>query len=225
MSQCTARSKRSGAQCLRTASPGFSVCSMHGSKGGGPIKHGRYSKYAPVRMLGQIEESLANPELVSLRDTLAVMDAFIVQRLPDLGGEEPAKLWGYVATSIGEFPEVIERFRKATGPLADQEFKDAFEAIGRWYEVLARLVNNGLGHQRAESELRGLFQEQAQLAKQETRREALLQQGVTIKQIGVLVALIVDSLRRNVEDPDARRAIQGDLIRALGAGSGVGPGS
>jgi hypothetical protein len=47
--QCTAKSKQSGKQCKRWASPGSSVCVMHGSRGGAPngnvnaIRHGAFA--------------------------------------------------------------------------------------------------------------------------------------------------------------------------------------
>ena len=50
MAQCTAKAKRSGAQCKRQARCGYPVCPMHGAgqrgrKGGRPVTHGRYSKF------------------------------------------------------------------------------------------------------------------------------------------------------------------------------------
>jgi hypothetical protein len=53
--QCSAKSKQSGSQCKRWATPGSSVCTMHGSRGGAPdgntnsMKHGAFSdKLSPA---------------------------------------------------------------------------------------------------------------------------------------------------------------------------------
>lgn len=59
MSQCTAKSKRSGKRCLKWAIRGRNTCHMHGGKGNGPLtkkgkerarkaafRHGAYTKEA-----------------------------------------------------------------------------------------------------------------------------------------------------------------------------------
>jgi hypothetical protein len=50
VSQCTAKSKKSGERCRRRARAGYPVCIMHGAgkgakRGGRPPVHGRYSKF------------------------------------------------------------------------------------------------------------------------------------------------------------------------------------
>jgi hypothetical protein len=71
MQRCSARSKRSGERCKNYAVRGFSVCRMHGARGGprtdrgmercrtASLKHGFYSKqrYAERKQLGIILKS------------------------------------------------------------------------------------------------------------------------------------------------------------------------
>lgn len=42
--RCSAKSKRSGVKCKAPAVRGWSVCRMHGARGGGPrgVAHGQY---------------------------------------------------------------------------------------------------------------------------------------------------------------------------------------
>jgi len=67
--------------CKGFAVHGWEVCRMHGARGGGPIKTGRYSKH-----LGRIAESyeaaLADKALLDLREPIAALDA-IVRRLAE----------------------------------------------------------------------------------------------------------------------------------------------
>lgn len=62
MSQCTAKSKRSGKQCLKWAMRGRITCYMHGGRSRGPrtkagkerarravLKHGEYTKEARAK--------------------------------------------------------------------------------------------------------------------------------------------------------------------------------
>jgi len=73
MSQCTARSKRSGKQCLKWAVRGRNTCHMHGGTSKGPttklgkersrkaaLHHGAYTKQAKIyyrQMMTLIEKS------------------------------------------------------------------------------------------------------------------------------------------------------------------------
>lgn len=86
--RCTAKSKQSGAQCRRFASPGFKVCHMHGSKGArANLKHGRYSK-SPLLNLeflrGRVNEMLNDPGIKSLRTEVALLRAILVSRLESM---------------------------------------------------------------------------------------------------------------------------------------------
>ena len=82
--QCTAKSKQSGEQCKRRATPGRNVCAIHGGKtrqgvSSGQFQHGRYSKYLPARLLERYEESRSDPDLLGFRDELALTDARLSQ--------------------------------------------------------------------------------------------------------------------------------------------------
>lgn len=80
--QCTARSKRSGERCKKPAMRGRTVCRSHG--GATPrgiastnFRHGRWSKDLPAQLASRYEEARHDPELLSLRDEIALVDAQI----------------------------------------------------------------------------------------------------------------------------------------------------
>ena len=82
--RCTATSKRSGLRCKRFASVGREVCSVHGGKSLRGVshpgfRHGRYSKALPARLSKEFRKLLADPNLVGLRDELALLDVRIQQ--------------------------------------------------------------------------------------------------------------------------------------------------
>ena len=90
--KCTARSKtkmREGLlwpdnRCERPCMRGHDVCDRHGAKGGAPLVSGRYSKYLPANWQDNVEEFLADPELLSLRDAIAILDQSIVELSSEL---------------------------------------------------------------------------------------------------------------------------------------------
>jgi len=56
--------------------PGRRVCRIHGGLGGAPPKHGRYSK-GLGRFREAYQEARADPSLLDLRETLALMDVAV----------------------------------------------------------------------------------------------------------------------------------------------------
>ena len=84
--RCTAKSKRSGERCKRAASLGRNVCAIHGGKSprgvaSASFRHGRYSKALPHRLLHDFDELRSDPELVSLRDELALVDLRLQEKV------------------------------------------------------------------------------------------------------------------------------------------------
>src|SRR5918992_3542816 len=96
--QCRAKSKRSQVQCRKAAVVGREVCSMHGGKSlVGPAvntyRSGRHSRYLPVRMAAKYQEAEHDPELLSLRDQIALVDARLADLLARVDTGESGSLW------------------------------------------------------------------------------------------------------------------------------------
>ncbi|CAN5692268.1 hypothetical protein BH24GEM1_BH24GEM1_31800 [soil metagenome] len=78
--RCSAKSKRSGEPCRSPAVTGRATCRMHGGTAPRGVashswRHGRYSKAVPARLLASYQDALGDPDLVALRDELALTDA------------------------------------------------------------------------------------------------------------------------------------------------------
>ncbi len=104
---------RKGEQCRKPAVPGRTVCHYHGGKtpvgaAAPAFKHGRYSKYLPKRWLERYEAALANPDLLALKDEIALIDL----RIADLveGATTPEKQ----AAVWPDLLAAIERRRRLT---------------------------------------------------------------------------------------------------------------
>lgn len=97
MTQCTARSKRSKLQCQRDAVPGRTVCAMHGGHSLiGPAhpnyKSGRYSKLLPGGLAMNYEKGRRDPELLALRDEIALTNARLIEAAKKADWQEADKL-------------------------------------------------------------------------------------------------------------------------------------
>jgi len=110
--QCTARSKRSGQQCQKGATPGRIVCHMHGGKtpagaASPQFKTGRYSKQLPVRLAARYQEAQADAELISLHDDVALLDTRLSELLEHLD-TDPGAIWADVLGLIEQRRKLVE---------------------------------------------------------------------------------------------------------------------
>jgi len=83
--RCCAKSKSTGKRCGNPIVAGRRVCRIHGGLGGAPVKHGRYAK-GLGRFREAYAESIADPGLMDLRETLALLDVVVkrnAERLED----------------------------------------------------------------------------------------------------------------------------------------------
>lgn len=82
MAQCTAKSKRTGERCQAPAMTGKDKCYHHG--GATPVKHGLFSKYSRHRLADVIQQLATDPDLLDLRQQIALKQALILDKLDQL---------------------------------------------------------------------------------------------------------------------------------------------
>lgn len=92
--RCNAMSKTTGEQCRQPAIRGTTKCHYHGGKSPKGLAHpstksGRYSKHLPARLAERYEAALNDPDLISLRDEIALTDADIGRLLALVDDEMP----------------------------------------------------------------------------------------------------------------------------------------
>ena len=115
MPQCTGTSKRSGLQCKRNAKPGRSVCKIHG--GDTPVglaapnfKTGRYSKYLPAGLAERYVAARTDPELLSLRDEIGLVDTRITEVLIQSSDPDTSlgTVWEFLEPLIEQRSKLVE---------------------------------------------------------------------------------------------------------------------
>lgn len=107
--RCKAKNRR-GERCGRYASPGFQVCVNHGGhslvgEANPAFKHGRYSRLKPRGLKERFERLQQDPELMSLRSDITLVDARIEELLDQLTpGPEPwtSPVWREIFGLLGE---------------------------------------------------------------------------------------------------------------------------
>ena len=202
--RCSAKN-RSGKQCKNTAEPGKKVCYMHGGlTPSGPAspnyKHGRYSKYLPAAMLDKYTEAQKDPDLLNLRDEIALNDVLIKQlisKLPDGGG---SKSWKEVRAAWHELTEAVR----------DNDQDKQTELLRKLNDIITK------GAQEAEvwNDLITSMDNRRKLTASEAKRLTDMQQYITSEKAIALVYAILDIIRRNVEDKNTLSLIA-TQVRAL----------
>ena len=207
--RCTAIAKSTGERCKNPARRGYNVCSVHGAgkgkkRGGRPITTGRYSKLLPYDLLERYEASRNDPELLNLRDEIALLDAHIQDLTGHLSSGGPAT-WSQVEANVKRAAEALKE-----GKLSD---------VHQGLEAAMQALEQSEADQSTWAELLVLLEQRRKLVESERKRLVELQQVITAERAMTLIVAVVDVVRQHVVDRNTISAIAAD-IRSLVAGSG-----
>jgi hypothetical protein len=111
---------RAGTPCKRAPVRGRNRCNLHGGKTprGAALpqfKDGQYSNILPVRLAARYEELIRDPEILRVRDDIALVVARVHELLSQLG-EEPSDddrtIWSEILDGMEQHRKLIETERK-----------------------------------------------------------------------------------------------------------------
>lgn len=206
MSQCTARSKRTGERCGAKAMVGKAVCYHHGGKNSGrPIKTGAYSKYKLNRLAAAYDAALNDPELLSLRDDVAVAGVLTAEAIEKYDAQEGCRM---CRVALGHF-------QKWAGAEDENARKKALS------DLLAALRAGAEGYG-AKEEAVSMQEHKRKLSETEAKRLGLLQQYVTAKELMVLFAQVAVAIRETVSNQTERARLVQRIDGLIDANERVG---
>lgn len=202
---------RHGSSCQRAAGPN-GRCNLHGGKAlagaASPrFKSGDYSAYMPERLRERFAAAQDDPELLSVRDDIALARARITDLLERVDSGEAGTLWRQAG-------KLLRDFHRANG---------REDAADRQMAILAELeqtVGEGVNDYAAWDEVLKQQQLLLKLSEAERKRLVELQQVMTVEQAMVLLAQITDIVQRHVTDRTTRAAIAAEFVRLTGRGPG-----
>lgn len=200
--QCGAKT-RSGEPC-KSAAMDNGRCRMHG--GSTPMgmalpqfKTGRYSKVLPARLAARYQEALSDPALLELREEVSLLDARLSDLLQRVETGESGEVWKLLRAMFAEFNRA-----RAAGKVP--EMQAALHDI-------EGLIVRGLADYAAWQEVGGVLEQRRKLVESERKRLVEMQQMITSEQAMVMLAAVVDTVRRHVTDRTALAAISADIAR------------
>ena len=113
MTQCKAKSKRTGKRCKARAVTGKDVCYHHG--GATPVKHGLYSKYPDAVAAQHLETARNSDRLDILKSTIALLAA-ILSHWTEQGIAFNVEHFQATCTLSGRLTQAISEYEKLTNP-------------------------------------------------------------------------------------------------------------
>jgi hypothetical protein len=200
--RCQAYKTKSDEQCGQPAAQGYQVCRFHGANSVKGMdhpnfKHGRHSKHLPTKLLAKYEEALADEELISLRDDVALVDSFISDALESINFDNCQAAWDGLELLYKQF--------------WNGSNEDKLEAAREAFNI----VKDGVEEWRKVGRIFPYIEQKRKLAESEMKRLKDLQLMIDAKQANTLIAALLESVNSNVSDRDARVRIANDIAGLL----------
>lgn len=188
-------------------------CRLHGGRSLAGVaspsfKHGRYSKYLPGRLVGRYEEARADPELLALRDEIALVDVRLAELLQRL--------------ETGESPGGWAQLRGVYSNLVRAQGNNDVQGITTALQKFESIIEGGGQEDAAWGETIALLDQRRKLVESERKRLVEMQQMITTEQALALLARIQQVILDNVDDRRVITAISAEFKRIAVVESGRG---
>lgn len=165
------------------------------------FRHGRYSKHLPDQLSTRYQEALNDANLICLEDEIALIDSRMGRQLDLL------QRTGINEAMFIRMKQLYDRFQHHTN---SGNLRYAMRAINE----LGALLDQGADATIAWTEINELMEQRRKMVETERKRLLDEDQVITIDKLMVLVAALVDIIRRNVASREERAAVS-DEIRLL----------
>jgi len=170
------------------------------------FKHGRYSRHMPARLSDRYIEAAHDPELLAIRQDIALLDARASDLLSRADSGESGAIWARAR-------EEFEKWRAAADRGVDAEARQHLAE-------LAESLTKGAGDYAVWVEITDLIEHRRKLVETEMRRLEKMSAFITVEQASMLLASVGEVIKRHVTNPETLQAIARDLSRIMASSSG-----
>lgn len=195
---------RGGERCRNGCRPGWKVCHKHGA--GGPSRPGGMSDYhmkqlgrhmaaLPTGLAEKYSEFLNDPDTVSMASEMALLDTRIDQCIERLETADTEVAWAKVKQA---------RRRVEKDEVTDKDLDFIFE-------MLDEAVDAKQNDMKLWGEITKLIEQRRKLSETEQRRIVAAKQMMTVEEANRLLAFLMNSINKHVDDPLIKRRIADDL--------------
>ena len=198
--------KVDGERCKQPVGPASVVCEAHGAAAGrartpGMLKHGKYSKHLPTRLLAQYEQSLQDPGILDLSNEIALLDTKIAEELQQL--------------EYGDVIEAIGFVRQAYAVL--QTGEDDIEGV---MSLLSSAIEAATVSDSVWRTTVALVEERRRLVDTERKRQEDAGMYLSVAEANALLAYVVNTLVENVKDQTVLAAVS-EKLKIFASGKAI----
>lgn len=192
--------KRDGSLC-RAPAMANGRCRIHGGKTPRgealpQFKHGRYSKAIPTRMLNAYEAAANDPELLDLKQSVALLDARLIDLLGNLDTGETAGRW----------QDMRKAYRAFRAALAAHDDPGMVRAVS----AMDDLISLGTSEAEAWGEIRALLDDRRKHVETQRRLELAGERGVPATEVVTMLGAILNIAQKAITNAeDRRRFVEG----------------
>ena len=187
---------------------------MHGGKTPKGVdsphfKTGRYSKYMPSGLLDTHHEMIQDPQLLSLRENIALTDTLLANLLPRLDTGESGAAWDMVKKLVKTTKHAYHSENLASMMQALDDMED--------------LANQRILHYETEKEIRQVMDTRRKLVEAENRIALQQENAISVEQLMLFVSQVLAVIQGVVTEERQRHAIAIELQKLISVPSGDSP--
>lgn len=165
------------------------------------FKSGRYSKDIPKRLLTRLQAAENDPDLLSIRSEVALLDIRVKEMVQRLDTGESGGLW--------------ELLRKQWAELQAANAARDVEKLQACLAAVGRTIQKGARYESAWSELADAIDARTRIARAEHNRLLDLQQMITSQEALTLFSTVINVVMGIVTDESQRKEIGRQLTPLL----------
>lgn len=168
---------------------------------------GRHSKYLPKRLTEQYAESLSDPEILGLKNEIALTDTLLFAELRSERG--------------GASPETCQAMMRAFCRMQDGDEEESAEAAAELKDMLTECLGQSIDL----GAVADLVEQRRKLVDSEMKRQEKLGAMLPAQRAMILLGAVVAVIQRHVTDPHVLSAIATDIRALVSGGAGGSPGA
>lgn len=194
--------KADGQRCRQPVRAGWTVCKYHGAgspdaPAGRPPVTGTYSKHLPTRYVQDFDEYMHDPNLLSMRKEMALLDVRMGELLQKLETSDSPMAWNKIAVAAAILDKIID-----TGK---------FDELDNVSNVLHTAMTAHKDDRETWGEIAGVIDNRRKVADVERRRIEAAKKYLTLQEANTMLAYFVNSVMKHVSSPTERSRISEDL--------------
>ena len=164
-------------------------------------KSGRYSKDLPTRLASRFAESEHDPELLSVRADIRLIDTLMADDFDNLETGESADAWALMRKTVDGMTDAIN----------DENYSRVQKALREMRDV----IDHRVLHYASVAEIRSKLEQRRKLVETEQKITMAGEQAITVEKAMLFVGAIAGILKTRIHDPNTLTTIQADIALLL----------